>query len=61
MQAYATLGTCRRAHLLAHFGELRAEACNACDVCERKREAEARESERVASDAERKEREALLG
>jgi len=52
MQAYATLGTCRRAHLLAHFGETLDAACGACDVCERRRHAEARESERVASEAE---------
>jgi len=56
MQGYATLGTCRRAHLLAHFGEALQGACSGCDVCERRREAEARESERVASEAELKER-----
>jgi superfamily II DNA helicase RecQ len=51
MQAYATLGTCRRAHLLEHFGETQA-SCEGCDVCERRREAEARENERVASAAQ---------
>jgi ATP-dependent DNA helicase RecQ len=55
MQAYATLGTCRRAHLLAHFGETLEARCNGCDVCERRRQAEARETERVASEALRQE------
>jgi ATP-dependent DNA helicase RecQ len=48
MRAYATLGTCRRAHLLSHFGEDLQSSCSGCDVCERRRQAEARESERVA-------------
>ena len=34
MVAYAELATCRRAHLLAYFGEAeQPESCGGCDVC----------------------------
>ncbi len=34
MVAYAELATCRRAHLLAYFGEAdQPESCDGCDVC----------------------------
>lgn len=50
MQAYAVIGTCRRAHLLMHFGEILSEPCSTCDVCERREDAQANEAARVAGD-----------
>ncbi len=38
MRGYAEIGTCRRAYLLAHFGEELTESCMKCDVCERLRD-----------------------
>ncbi|MGC4063924.1 MAG: ATP-dependent DNA helicase RecQ [Polyangiaceae bacterium] len=35
MREYAELGTCRRAFLLAHFGEAFTPPCGGCDACER--------------------------
>jgi ATP-dependent DNA helicase RecQ len=35
MREYAELGTCRRAFLLAHFGETLTPPCGGCDTCER--------------------------